>query len=75
MIPDYTSKPVLYEMTTYTYKIEKNKIMGFIDGKEAYIQAINFILNIERFDYIIYSWNYGIELKNLFGQTMTICYC
>jgi len=75
MIPDFTEKKALYDMPTNTYKMLNNKIVGFIDGKEAYIQAINLILNIERFDYVIYSWNYGVELKNLFGQTMTYTIC
>lgn len=51
-----------------TYKIENNKIVGFCDGLEAIKQSIYCILNTERFDYLIYSWNYGIELKNLIGQ-------
>ena len=34
-------------------------------------QAIFLILQTERFQYAIYSWNYGIELNALLGQTMT----
>ena len=58
------------EPTSRTYKlnIDRETIAGYIDGKEAMIQAIYLILNIERYDYLIYSWNYGIELKDLFGQ-------
>lgn len=51
-----------------TYKIEDNKIVGFCDNIEAIKQTINCILNTERFDYLIYSWNYGVELKNLIGK-------
>ena len=25
-------------------------------------------MNIERYEYLIYSWNYGIELNDLYGQ-------
>ena len=54
---------------TYKLNIEKNTISGgYIDGIEAVKQAIYKILNTERFDYIIYSWNYGVEIKNLIGQ-------
>jgi len=58
------------EPTSRTYKlnIDRETITGYIDEKEAMIQAIYLILNIERYDYLIYSWNYGIELKDLFGQ-------
>ena len=47
---------------------------GKLDGLEAMKQAIFLILQTERFQYAIYSWNYGIELNALLGQTMTpIC--
>ena len=29
------------------------------------------ILNTQRFEYLIYSWNYGIELKHLIGENTT----
>ena len=53
---------------TYKLNINKETISGYIDEREAMRQAIYLILNIERYDYLIYSWNYGIELKDLFGQ-------
>jgi len=58
------------ELTSRTYKlnIDRQTITGYTDEQEAMIQAIYLILNIERYDYLIYSWNYGIELKDLFGQ-------
>lgn len=34
-------------------------------------QTIYCILNTERFEHLIYSWNYGIELKNLIGESST----
>ena len=51
-----------------TYKISGNKIQGFIDGLEALKQAIYKVLNTERYEYPIYSFNYGIELENLIGK-------
>lgn len=58
------------EETSYTYKLnlDKSIIAGFVDELEAMKQAIYLILNIERYKYLIYSWNYGIELNDLFGQ-------
>lgn len=41
---------------------------GFIYEREAMKQAIFKILQTERFRYLIYSWDYGIELADLFGM-------
>ena len=51
-----------------TYRISGNKIQGFVDGLEALKQAIYKVLNTERYEYPIYSFNYGIELENLIGK-------
>ena len=61
------------ELPTRTFRsnISANTITGFADGLEAMKQAIYLILNIERYEYIIYSWNYGIELRDLFGQPIS----
>lgn len=54
----------------YTYKlnIEVERVAGYVDELEAYKQAVYKIINTERYDHLIYSWNYGVELKDLFGQ-------
>jgi hypothetical protein len=39
-----------------------------ITGVEAVRQAVKLILNTERCRYPIFSWNYGIELEDLFGR-------
>lgn len=52
----------------FTYKLSNNRVSGYVDGQEAYKQAVYKILNTERYAHLIYSWNYGIELKSLFGQ-------
>ena len=58
------------EETSHTYKLnlDESIIAGFVDELEAVKQAIYLILNIERYEYLIYSWNYGIELNDLYGQ-------
>lgn len=55
------------------YKLihEKNRCVGFIDELEAMKQAIFLMLSVERYDHIIYSWNFGAEFKDLFGQPVT----
>lgn len=58
------------EETSHTYKLDLDNltIAGYVDDLEAMKQAIYLILNIERYEYLIYSWNYGIELNDLYGQ-------
>lgn len=58
------------EETSNTYKInlDESIIAGYVDEHEAMVQAIYLILNIERYEHLIYSWDYGIELIDLFGQ-------
>lgn len=58
------------EESSHTYKLDLGNltIAGYVDGLEAMKQAIYLILNIERYEYLIYSWNYGIELNDLYGQ-------
>ncbi len=53
---------------TYKLNVENNVINGFCDDLEAMKQVVYKILNTERYKNIMYSWNYGIELLDLFGQ-------
>ena len=55
----------------YKMNIEHNIINGCCDELEAMIQVIYKILNTERYQHIIYSWNYGIELLDLYGEPVT----
>lgn len=62
---------------SYTYSIDyatDSQIRGFTDELKAMEQAIYKIINTERYEYIIYSWNYGIELADLFGQPIPYVY-
>nr|DAV76401.1 MAG TPA: Protein of unknown function (DUF2634) [Caudoviricetes sp.] len=58
---------------TYSMKIFGDRINGYADKIEAIKQAIYKILNTERYQYVIYSWNYGIELKDLIGKPKNYC--
>lgn len=55
----------------YKMYIEQNIINGVCDELEAMRQVIYKILNTERYQYIIYSWDYGIELLDLYGKPVT----
>lgn len=58
------------QMPSYTYKIdtERDCINGNTKDAEAVLQAAYLILNTERYEYPIYSHNYGIELWDLYGK-------
>lgn len=57
-------------MPSYTYNINRNtnRISGYIDNKDAIIQAIYLILQTERYESVIYNWYYGAELDDLIGK-------
>ena len=53
---------------TYRMRIEEERVAGTADGIDAIAQACYKILNTERYRFVIYSWNYGVELQDLFGK-------
>ena len=61
------------EQPTHTYKMNlaSELVRGYTDNQEAMKQAIYKILNTERYQYVIYSWNYGIELLDLYGEPVS----
>ena len=76
MIPDsnvFTEELDEFEYPSRTYKIditieEIHNINGYTDDLDAVAQAVYLILNTERYEYIIYSWDYGVELVDLIGK-------
>lgn len=55
-----------YMMFDTDYYAER--IMGYVDNLEAIKQAVYHILMVERYSYIIYSDNYGVELNQYIGR-------
>lgn len=55
---------------SYTYNInrETNRISGFVDNKDAIVQAVYLILQTERYESMIYNWYYGTEFDTLIGK-------
>lgn len=71
MIPeiDYDVDVEIEKEPDLTYKL--GKILNIkIDGIEAVKQAIYKILNTQRYKYLIYSFDYGIELDDLIGESI-----
>lgn len=57
--------------TTRTYQLDlENKRLGrrIAENAEAMNQAIFILLSVERFDYKIHSYDYGVELEELIGK-------
>lgn len=79
MIPqtqdDLVNDVVIIEQPSYTYhmNLAKNKIVENCDNLEAMKQVVYKIINTERYQCLIYSWNYGIELQDLLGMPTSFC--
>ena len=71
MLPDYNT---VYQqdntIPSKTYYINRNtnRISGYIDDKDAIVQAIYLILSTERYESVIYNWYYGTEFDSLVGK-------
>ena len=57
-----------YPNKTYKILVKEKRVSGYVDELEALKQAIYLILNTERYKFPIYSWDYGVELVDLFGK-------
>jgi len=57
---------------TWPMDLEQSRMKsGKVDGLEAVEQAVYKILATERYQYPIYSWNYGVELMDLYGKPLS----
>lgn len=54
---------------TYRLDRENRTITGMIDEVEAMQQAVYKILSTQRYEELIYSWRYGVELLHLYGKS------
>lgn len=54
----------------YRMEIAGNHVTGNCEDLEELRQTIFCILSTERYRYPVYSWNYGIELEDLYGKPM-----
>lgn len=77
MIPE-TITPKVLEATvqpSLTYKIDRvnKRLLGKINNSESVMQAIEKILNTDKYAYEIYDWNYGQQLLKLIGKDVAYC--
>lgn len=62
-----------YPDSCYLIGQDTKTITGTIDEVRAVEQAVFLILNVERYEWLIYSWNYGFEKKSLIGKPVDFC--
>lgn len=58
---------------TFKLNYDTLTISGTVDQIQAVAQAVFLILNTERYFWLIFSWNYGVELHNLIGKDPEYC--
>ncbi|OTO13789.1 hypothetical protein A5882_002211 [Enterococcus sp. 4E1_DIV0656] len=63
---------ILEQIPSRTYRLVNGRIAGWIDDLEAMRQAVEKVLQTERFTWPIYTDNYGIELRTLIGEDMDL---
>lgn len=73
MIPEQNANLTILEeqiqpSRTYHLDLVRKRVTSMIDGPDAIIQAVRKILYTERYAYVIYSSQYGVELDRLIGQ-------
>ncbi|WP_346930288.1 DUF2634 domain-containing protein [Clostridium sp.] len=68
LLLDIDAKTITYGSTTYGIDWITKTIPGYIDELEALKQSILCILQTERYDNLIYSYDYGTEFQDLIGE-------
>lgn len=63
-----TEPSLTYAMKLTDEENEEDSFVGKVDDVAAIEQAILKLIHTERYEYEIYSWDYGIELNDLIGQ-------
>ena len=56
-------------LPTRTYQVKNGRILGWTTGMEAMKQTVEKLLLTERFQNLIYSEHYGVELNRLIGKS------
>ena len=64
------AEPKEYPSKTYRLDRTAGRIIGSVDGLDAVIQAYEKMFDTERFAWVIYTADYGVEFENLIGHDM-----
>jgi len=72
VIPNGDERSILLEnFKSKSYDLDGGII---IDGRDAVKQSVFLTLNTPRYGCAIYSWNYGGQLENFIGKSLSIVY-
>lgn len=61
-------REVLQPPLTYHLDFDQNQFIGKITNQEAVLQMVRLLLNTERYSYVIYTSQFGVELEGLIGK-------
>lgn len=66
---------VIEYLPSRTPGLDRNRQIcsGMVDTIQAVEQAVYLILNVNRYQWLIYSWDYGVEFQDLFGKPVRYC--
>lgn len=64
-VADFDTRPE--PSRTYQLDFNSKRIVGMVDGKDAVTQMIYKTLQTERYAWLIYDWDYGMELEQYLG--------
>ncbi|WP_283606482.1 DUF2634 domain-containing protein [Faecalispora anaeroviscerum] len=53
---------------TWRLDLENSRVSGFIDGLDAVVQSAAMAVQTERYEHLIFSWQWGSELNTLVGK-------
>lgn len=71
---DLTEEYEVEEQSDLTFKMnmteEEESISGIVEGIESVKQAVYNILNTERYEYLAFPFDYGVELSDLVGRSL-----
>ncbi len=72
---DLTQDFTIEYLPSRTPRLDRDflRCAGMTDTLQAVEQAVYLILNVERYQWLIYSWDYGVELRDLFGKPVRYC--
>lgn len=70
MLPEYNNAVTIDTevLPSKTFSIDENA--GMIDNLEAVKQAVEIILDVNRYESPILPWSFGNEMRNLIGKPM-----
>lgn len=63
---------VIQPSRTWRIDFEKGRVVGYISELDAVKQSVFLILNSERYEYPIFSFDYGADLTNAIGKDQAL---